>query len=211
MNELAMTPARANGIPANVIVAASALAVAILVLAVLVVVPLGPLGGMMLMHVTTMSVLAPAVAVMLHRPSRVGRIWPVALGQLALLWAAHLPTSSAAMAAPGHSVAVNVVMFAVAVQFWRALMSQQGDFLAPILALVVTAKLACLLGALLVFAPRPLYVFGGDTQGALSDQQVAGLVMLAACPLSYVVVAVGFAARAIGDAGSPSAPDATRL
>ena len=60
-------------------------------------------------------------------------------------------------------------------------------------ALLLTGKLVCLLAALLVFAPRALY--GASHQHAalmqpLDDQQLAGLLMIAACPLSYLVAAV---------------------
>ena len=67
----------------------------------------------------------------------------------------------------------------------------------------MTAKLFCLLGALLVLAPRPIYaahsgphhpvVPSGLT--ALEDQQLAGLLMLAACALTYVAAGAIIAAR----------------
>lgn len=65
------------------------------------------------------------------------------------------------------------------------------------MALLLTGKLACLLGALLIFAPRELYRLHGLP--SLEDQQLAGLLMITACPLSYVVAGVAMAAQAIGD------------
>jgi putative membrane protein len=71
------------------------------------------------------------------------------------------------------------------------------------LALIVSGKFACLLGVLLIFAPRPLFEphaahVGQATHTALmADQHLAGLLMIAACPLSYVLTAVILAARAV--------------
>ena len=68
-------------------------------------------------------------------------------------------------------------------------------------ALLVTAKLSCLLGALFIFAPRPLYAGylasnGIQTDGsALEDQHVAGLLMLTAYTFSYIGAAVVIVAR----------------
>ena len=76
------------------------------------------------------------------------------------------------------------------VQWWQA-----------ILALLVTGKLACLLGALLVFAPRPIYA--GPHHGFdLADQQMAGLLMLAACPMSYVLAGIVIAVETLFAAGN---------
>jgi putative membrane protein len=72
-------------------------------------------------------------------------------------------------------------------------------------ALLISGKLACLLGALLIFAPRLLLtstVSGHnmhhgpvDHATALADQHLAGLLMVVACPLSYVLTAVVLAAQ----------------
>ncbi len=67
------------------------------------------------------------------------------------------------------------------------------------LALLVSGKLACLLGVLFVFAPRPLLAHAGHFVHAqvLADQHLAGLLMIAACPLSYVLTAVVLAVQAV--------------
>ena len=71
-----------------------------------------------------------------------------------------------------------------------------------IFLLLLTGKLSCLLGALLIFAPRLLYAADIHAPsfdiGTLDDQQLAGLLMITACPLSYVVAGVVLAARMIG-------------
>jgi putative membrane protein len=54
-------------------------------------------------------------------------------------------------------------------------------------------RLFCLLGAIFVFAPRPLFAHHGGV--SLEDQQLAGLLMIVACPLTYVVAGTVIAAR----------------
>jgi putative membrane protein len=66
-----------------------------------------------------------------------------------------------------------------------------------VLALLLTGKLTCLLAVLLVFAPRALY-----PHAALADQQFAGLLMLAACPLSYLGAALVITLRIVGVSGA---------
>ena len=76
----------------------------------------------------------------------------------------------------------------------------------------MTGKIACLLGVMLIFSPRLLYsaspgqhVHLGLHEIAaaptLADQQFAGLLMIAACPLSYLLAGVVIAARMISDIG----------
>jgi putative membrane protein len=98
---------------------------------------------------------------------------------------------------------LTVVLAGAAFWFWSAVIA------APdwkgLIALLLTGKLACLLGALLIFAPRDFYnldglVLGLCTTGpsSLADQQLAGLLMITACPLSYLVTGVVLAAGMIG-------------
>ncbi len=92
------------------------------------------------------------------------------------------------------------VLAGAAVWFWWALIA--ASEWRALIALLLTGKLACLLGALLIFAPRDLYNLDGlvlalCTTGpsSLADQQLAGLLMITACPLSYLVTGVALAAR----------------
>jgi putative membrane protein len=81
--------------------------------------------------------------------------------------------------------------------FWSAVICASG--LArwhAVAALLLTGKLTCLLSALLVFSPRALYGTG-EAVRQLDDQQLAGLFMITACPLSYLVAAVVIVARLI--------------
>ena len=124
--------------------------------------------------------------------------------QLALLWGWHAPavfataTTSAVLMA-----AMHLTLFAAALWFWSSVVAaaRRGDW-APLGALLITGKLFCLLGLLLAVAPRALYATAaflsscfaaGDTFGVsppVADQQLAGLLMLTACPLVYVTAAI---------------------
>jgi putative membrane protein len=106
------------------------------------------------------------------------------------------------MSNPIVMLAMGASLTAAAAWFWLAIyaMPPTGRW-GGIFALLVTGKLFCLLGALLVFAPRLLFVpmmRGPDVvamSGNLADQQLAGLVMLVVCPLIYVTAGVVLASR----------------
>jgi putative membrane protein len=128
------------------------------------------------------------------------RTWPFATTlQLVLIWFWHTPpTLAAAMANVGLMAVMHLSLMVAAMWFWAAIL------LAPIptrwraiLALLVTGKLFCLLGAILVFSPRALFATPHMQHGAagLADQQMAGLIMLTACPLTYVLAGIVISAR----------------
>ena len=94
--------------------------------------------------------------------------------------------------------------------FWTVLLSVTNRWQA-IFSLLITGKFACLLGALLIFAPRPLY-FAADPRhshavlSTLGDQQLAGLYMVAACPLSFVLAGIVLAVQALGELARQPSP-----
>jgi putative membrane protein len=146
------------------------------------------------LHIALMNLVAPALAyaLMRARPSgpgdRMGESLLVALVvQLALLWGWHAPAplSWSLRSMPGHLI-MQASLLAASVWFWRAV------FAAPrwraMAALLTTGKLFCLLGLFLAVAPAPLYGV------AIEDQQLAGLMMIVVCPVSYILVALGLAA-----------------
>ncbi len=123
------------------------------------------------------------------------------------------------VAAAHHDVAMQVLMqvslFAVALLFWRAVLARRGrDAWPSIIALLVNAKVLCLLGVVLVFAQRPLYGVHGVPEhwglSALADQQFAGLAMIASCTLFYVATAmslfVGWYSEIAGGPSMAAAP-----
>jgi putative membrane protein len=184
--------------------AASAAVVAAVLALALPFVTLGDVSAHMVVHILAMSVAAPVLATIgaLASPRRsVGarQLWLATAGQIVLLWAWHLPSAHhfAAASAAG-ALVMHLSLLAVAVWFWDALVRQRADRQwHAILALLVTGKLACLLAALLVFATQPLFHRHGMA-AALDDQQLAGLLMIVACPASYVLAGVIMAARFVG-------------
>jgi putative membrane protein len=161
----------------------------------------GPLSAGMAGHILLMNLLAPVVAVWAARssPSVVRPFRSVAapaMVQLLLLWGWHAPPSLiAAMSHPGLHLAMHASLLFAALWFWAAVVNATvGRQWRAIAGLLVTSKLFCLLGVLLTFASYPLYPamthHGGAALDPLADQQLAGLLMLVACPLSYLVAAV---------------------
>jgi putative membrane protein len=163
----------------------------------------------MAVHIGLMNVTAPLLAVCLvfalQRPARIAALWFAAGIQIVLLWVWHSP---ALQQAGSHalSILMHGSLLAAALFFWWTLLR-----LRPVArwhgaaALLLTGKLTCLLGALLIFAPRLLIeIPPGHMALGLADQQLAGLLMVTACPLSYVVAGVAFAAQALFASGKPS-------
>lgn len=170
---------------------------------------LGHLSRHMAAHIILMNALAPLAALLLVcrdmiRASTSGELAAAVVLQVALLWAWHSPLG---VAAAHESFALLVIahasLLASALWFWLAVFSQvKAARWRAMAALLLTGKLFCLLGALLTFAPRPLFsqhahlhLHDGWQGAALADQQLAGLMMLAACPATYVLAGVVIAAR----------------
>jgi putative membrane protein len=171
---------------------------------------LGPTSGHMALHIASMNVLAPFAAIALVRADG-GRLadaggkvlWLATLVQMGLLWASHSPPIyQIAHSSPAAYAVLQAALFLSAVAFWTSVVASPLRWQA-MLALLLSGKLACLLGALLVFSPRVLlgasHAHGNHAtppgSSALADQHFAGLLMIAACPLSYVLAAIVLAAR----------------
>jgi putative membrane protein len=184
---------------------------------------IGPLSLHMVVHIGCMNVAAPLAALTLSRVetaaarvwSAPALLWLAMLLQLAILWAAHSPyLHHAQQAGPVAAIALHVVLFCVALGFWLSILGASSRPWQAMLALLISGKFACLLGALLTFAPRPLFTThaGHHADAALlADQHLAGLLMIAACPLSYVLTAVILAVYTVNglDKAVHPAPAAT--
>lgn len=180
----------------------------------------GHLSAQMLAHILLMNAVAPLLAMAVPGPA--SRRWPsllfpATIVQVVALWAWHAPpVLDAAMRSDVLHAGMQVSLLLCAIWFWSAVLSRREARWRSILALLVTGKLFCLLGVLLVFAPRALYSggFASGQHGAahaaslLADQQLAGLLMLVACPATYLVAGVVLAARWLGriDAAGPPGP-----
>lgn len=161
-----------------------------------------PLARHMLQHVVAMNVAAPAAAWYLaarqgRRSASAAQLMSVTIIQLLLLWGWHLP---AVFSLAHESIALTSVMhvslFAAALAFWLSIFrAAKAQPFGTVAALLVTGKLYCLYGVLLIFAPRQLFgdaVHAAHTGHVITapDQQLAGLIMVTACPLTYVGAAV---------------------
>ncbi len=144
----------------------------------------------MAIHIAAMSVAAPIAAVMLAQwlpvPvrafARPHALWIATILQLVLLWAAHSPFVHLGMhTSLLSSLAVHVVLFLAALAFWLSIVTAGSHKWQAMLALLVSGKLACLLGVLFIFAPRPLFGTVHHGHGVLlDDQHLAGLLKIAA-------------------------------
>jgi putative membrane protein len=112
--------------------------------------------------------------------------------QIALLAFWHMPLLMA-HDSPILRVFMHASLICVAFVFWGSVVgSDRRHAIKAIAALLLTGKLVCLVGVILVFAPRPLYLGAGHAHGVdvVGDQQLAGLVMLATCSLTYMSGAI---------------------
>lgn len=181
----------------------SALGIAASAIAVAPFVDPGPLSAHMALHIATMNVAAPLVAIMTCRLSQQAtsarRLWAATLAQIVMLWLWHLPSAHhLAAASSAGAVAAQASLFAAALWFWDSLLRlRSNEQWQGIIALLITGKLACLLAGLLVFSTRPIFHHHGAS-ASLDDQHLAGLLMIVACPASYVLAGVIMAIRFVG-------------
>lgn len=167
-----------------------------------------PLAAHMAIHIATMNVVAPAVICVFRHyvgiPPKVGRppwLGAATGGQLAALWLWHAPVAMQfAMSTAGGLLLMQTSLLLSALWFWHCVFGAARW--RAILALLITAKLFCLLGVLLVFAPRTIYPILHAMEphhvpfaAAMADQQIAGLLMLIACPLTYLIAGVATTTR----------------
>jgi len=153
-------------------------------------------------HVILISVTAPLLAIAL--PWRRGPRLPLALLTVLsafTLWIWHAPL--AYEWAIGGALPYWLMQFTLLVPswlFWREIFSPERSFGPSILALLSFVAQMGLLGAILVFARRPIYpphFLTTDPFGisALSDQQLAGLVMWVPAMFPYIAVALWLLVR----------------
>jgi putative membrane protein len=209
----------------NIRMTRSAIVSAIVVLltgaAVLVVYDLGHFSSHMALHIASMNIAAPAVAALVVARRRIGGtrplwLWTATFLQIFLLWTAHSPAVHHLLQSPAAGWTFHAALLLAALFFWFSLMTTcAASRWQTIPALLLTGKLTCLLAALLIFAPRTLYGFAGhladapehlSLHHALEDQHLAGLLMITACPLSYLVAAVIITVQLIGRAEISAAP-----
>ncbi|WP_425409833.1 cytochrome c oxidase assembly protein [Hyphococcus sp.] len=164
----------------------------------------GALSHHMFMHIVLMNLLAPGAALVFLSSfpvlmERIGnRLWSAFVAQLVLFLGWHSPigletASMSAMAAMLMQASLALAAF----WFWACVFaSVQSRRWETVGALILTGKIFCLFAALLVFSPRVLYSSVSHASSVLiADQQLAGLLMLTACPLTYLGACMWFTAK----------------
>jgi putative membrane protein len=179
----------------------------------------GPVTAHMLVHIALMNVAGPFAGLCLvrvsHRSWSAGELTLAGVAQIVLLWAWHSP---AAFDWAHHSsmpmVAMHLSLYLSASIFWAAVFGAGRDTQwMSIAAVLVTGKLFCLLAVLLALSPRVIYPLSSHHADAVSlgDQQLAGLIMIVSCPVTYVLAGVVIASRWLLEVESRSTDSATLL
>ncbi|WP_158043930.1 cytochrome c oxidase assembly protein [Skermanella pratensis] len=156
----------------------------------------GSFAAHMVMHMGVVAVAAPLLAVGIARafPRLVASFPPglalaASLLEFAAVWTWHAPAlHDAARAETAFLVLEQASFLAAGVLVWASAVGAPGDGRlaargAGVCALLITSMHMVLLGALLLFAPRPLYACAEVCSPAaaltpLGDQQLGGALML---------------------------------
>jgi putative membrane protein len=148
-------------------------------------------------HIVLMAIAAPLLVLALPERLRAARHSGLAVSALSvvhavLVWLWHAPWPySAALASPPVFWLMELSLTASAVLFWRAIASPRTPLGAAVMSLIFTVLHMGLLGALITFAPSPVYAPHLLTTAAwgltaLEDQQLAGLVLWVVGAVPYV-------------------------
>lgn len=152
-------------------------------------------------HVLLVAVAAPLLAI--SWPTRRPLAPALALvGFTAVLWAWHLPTAyDLALSNLAVYWIMQLSLLGAATAFWRTAFDQE-EMRARGLALILAGYMQmALLGALLTFAPSPLYAIHAAAPLAwglspIADQQLGGLIMWVPASLPFFVFGALLARRA---------------
>ncbi|RYH00789.1 cytochrome c oxidase assembly protein [Salipiger sp. IMCC34102] len=151
-------------------------------------------------HVLLVAVAAPLIA-SAWPARRTCQAVPAFVVATAVLWGWHLPVAyDAALGHVGVYWLMQVSLLASAIWMWRAILAP-GLSAVEALSLTVAAFAQMgMLGAILTFAPDPLYaahVIAPYAWGLtpLQDQQLGGVLMWVPAGLPYAVLAVSLARR----------------
>ncbi len=143
-------------------------------------------------HVFLVAVAAPLIA--LAWPAREMRSITVPfLMSTSILWAWHLPQAyDLALGNMAVYWVMQATLLGTAVAFWRAVFDLRNGSGRALLFVLAGFMQMALLGALLTFAPAPLYAIHAVAPWAwgvtpLEDQQLGGLIMWVPAGLPFVV------------------------
>lgn len=179
------------------------LAAAVATLSVIFISPLCALSSALfsvrvLHHVLLVAVAAPLLALSLPRMRMAGSTIPLAIATL-MLWLWHAPALyTAALEHAGLYWLMQLSLLLPAIWFWRAVLAQCAPPISSVIMIGAAAAQMGLLGAILTFAPVPLYSHHRIAPLAwglspLQDQQLAGLIMWVPAMLPYAAMATWLA------------------
>jgi putative membrane protein len=167
-------------------------------------------------HVLLVAVAAPLVVLAFPARSALGAHWlgAATLVHILTLWIWHAPQPYAfALSSDAAYWIMELTLMASAVAFWRGVLGPRAATAPALFAHLTVIVQMGLLGALITFAPAPLYAQHFLTTTpfglmALEDQQLAGLVMWVPALVPYLAAALAGVVRLAGgeDArtGSPA-------
>ncbi|MBU8975865.1 MULTISPECIES: cytochrome c oxidase assembly protein [unclassified Lysobacter] len=182
---------------------------AIAVMAVVFVSPLCALSSALfsarvLHHVLLVAVAAPLLAMAF--PSTKASRLPLAAvvaAHAVILWLWHTPGAYTwGLASVAAYWLMQVTLLASAWVMWRAILAPSTPIGSALVALGATIGQMGLLGAVIVFAPRPLYLVHFASTYAwgldpMSDQQLAGLLMWVPAVVPYLIAGLSIAASGL--------------
>lgn len=150
-------------------------------------------------HLVIVALSAPLLALGLFGFRQIAtRSSPILAGaaHAGILWAWHLPAAYAAALTSDHVYwLMQGSLLASGVWFWSALLSMRVTPLTYVTTLVAFSAQMGFLGAIIVFAPTPLYEphFGTTVPWGLTpleDQQLAGVIMWVVGSIPYLIAAL---------------------
>ncbi len=155
-------------------------------------------------HVLLVAVAAPLIASAMpsHRSGSISL--PFALAT-SILWFWHLPHPyDLALGNTGIYWVMQLTLIGSAIWFWRAVLAPDRGTVEALLFILLAFAQMGLLGALLTFAPDPLYAAHAMAPlewglTPLSDQQLGGLIMWVPAGLPYAALAILVARRGWAD------------
>jgi len=161
-------------------------------------------------HLLLIVVAAPLLAAAVPASGRAApRLLPLlVLTHVVAVWFWHAPAPYvAALSSDTIYWVMEATLLGTAVLVWRELLASRADLLRTGLSHVVLIALMGLLGALITFAPEPLYaphVLTTEPFGltALEDQQLAGLIMWVPAIVPNLLAALLCFGRLLGSAAS---------
>lgn len=145
-------------------------------------------------HALLVAVAAPLLAIALGRTARAAGPWGWLLLHAVTLWVWHAPGPYAwALGQAGAYWLMQLSLLLPAILFWRAALAAPAPV--AFAALTVAMMQMGLLGALITFAPQPLFEPHFATTQAwgltpLDDQQAAGLIMWVPAAGAYLLPAL---------------------